>query len=206
MWHDLLYGLILGWGVAIPIGPMNIEIMRRNIRFGTRYGVAFSSGACSADLTYLILLSLGALPFLRYPMVFNVISILGAIVLAWFAWGTFKLKPHHADLAVNPEILKRFVGKDFAQGYLMTLTSPFTILFWASVSSQVTWLSKDHPHAWLFAGTGVLLGTFSWAFGFNAVLHHTKHKISDRWMNALNRLGGVMLLGFAIVGVARVFV
>ncbi len=31
----LLFGLLLGWGAAIPIGPMNLEIIRRNLRYGT---------------------------------------------------------------------------------------------------------------------------------------------------------------------------
>ncbi len=205
MLHDLLFGLVLGWGVAIPIGPMNIEIMRRNLRFGTRYGIAFGSGTCSADLTYLILLSLGALPFLHYPVVFNIISICGAFVLAWFAWGAFKMKPLNAELNVSPDILKRFAGKDFVQGYLMTITSPFTILFWASVSSQIVALSEINPHAWVFTGAGVLIGTYSWALGFNTVLHFTKHRISETLMHWLNRAGGVILLLFAVAGVVRVF-
>jgi threonine/homoserine/homoserine lactone efflux protein len=38
--HLLLFGILLGMGAAIPIGPINLEIIRRNLRFGTSFGIA----------------------------------------------------------------------------------------------------------------------------------------------------------------------
>ncbi len=33
--HFLIFGLLLGLGAAIPIGPVNLEIIRRNLKDGT---------------------------------------------------------------------------------------------------------------------------------------------------------------------------
>ena len=69
MLNLFIFGLFLGWGAAIPIGAINLEIIRRNLRFSTASGLAFGLGACVADVTYLVLLSVGILQFLNYPFV-----------------------------------------------------------------------------------------------------------------------------------------
>lgn len=56
--HVYFLGVLVGFGVAIPIGPMNLEIIRRNLNFGLSSGLSFGVGIISADLTYLLLLNL----------------------------------------------------------------------------------------------------------------------------------------------------
>ena len=90
--HALILGLLLGWGAAIPIGPMNLEIIRRNLTYGTRYGVALGLGVCSADITYIALLSFGALVVLNHPLPLAIIGFIGSIILAWFGYNALRLK------------------------------------------------------------------------------------------------------------------
>src|SRR5688500_17340934 len=88
--HFLLMGILLGMGAAIPIGPVNLEIIRRNLRFGTPYGIVLGLGACTADVTYLFLLSIGALSLLQYPHVLKTFGLGGSLLLAWFAISAFR--------------------------------------------------------------------------------------------------------------------
>ena len=74
--HLFILGLILGWGAAIPIGPINLEIIRRHLSFGMIFGIAYGLGACIADLCYLILLMSGALILLQHPLVLKIIGII----------------------------------------------------------------------------------------------------------------------------------
>lgn len=205
IWHGILFGLFLGWGAAIPIGPMNVEIIRRNLRLGVRYGLAFAAGACVADLVYLVLLSLGLLVFLKERLVMHVITVIGSCVLLYFAYGALLMKPD-ATLKDVAKKASQHLARHGASGCLLTLLNPYTVIFWLSVSAQIAALESDHKGVLLWAGLGVLLGTFSWAFGLNAVLALTRHKISGRSMRALNIAGGVVLFVFAGVGFYRVLV
>jgi len=98
MWHLLFLGVILGWGAAIPIGPMNLEMARRNLRFGTSYGFALGLGACTADLTYIVLITSGALVLLHHPLTLKIVGVVGAFVLAWFGLQAIKTS---VDVSLN---------------------------------------------------------------------------------------------------------
>lgn len=205
MLHEIIFGLLLGWGAAIPIGPMNLEIIRRNLQLGTIYGMALGVGACTADLTYIILMSLGALSILSHPLILKIIGILGGLILAWFGFSALRLNSQ--SLAEkNPSTHNDKISplwRHTLEGYLLTLINPFTVLFWSSVSAQIAINAHTQGHGALFTALGVLLGTLSWSFGLNTVLHFTRHRLSGRFMHLLNIIGGSILLVFAAVGLTR---
>lgn len=205
MLQEFIFGLLLGWGAAIPIGPINLEIIRRNLRFGTPAGVGLGFGAGFADVTYLSLLSFGALQILVHPLVIKIIGIIGALILAWFGFSALiKAAPQSAS-AIKEHRAKRSFIRNLLEGYVLTLLNPMTLIFWSSISATLAVKTHEIPHAIIYAGIGVLCGTLSWSNGLNIFVHFTRHKLSNRAMQILNIVGGVILLGFAIVGLWRAF-
>lgn len=198
--HFLFVGILLGMGAAIPIGPVNLEIIRRNLRFGTSYGVMLGLGACGADVTYLLLLCAGALTLLQYPQVLRAIGFLGAFVLAWFGISAFRSSKASTKEHVlpSPSLLRYGV-----EGYIITLINPYTILFWASISSQISITAVHHLYAIFFIGAGVIIGTVGWVVVLNGLLHFTRHHLSATVMTWLNYIGGFILLCFAAMGILR---
>lgn len=204
MWHPLFLGLLLGWGAAIPIGPMNLEIIRRNLRYGALTGFSMGLGACIADVTYLILLSVGAFAILRHPLILNIVSILGALLLLYFALAIFKQKPSPREEIASPP-KKAYYGWHIMQGYFLTLVNPYTILFWASVSAQVAVMSKGSHVAAIAMGVGVTLSTVSWISALNIAIHKVRHKLSTKTIHVLNYVGATLLLIFAGMSFYHVF-
>lgn len=196
MLHGIIVGVVMGWGAAIPVGPVNLEIARRNLHLGTRAGLVFGSGACLADLTYLALLSLGAMVFLEHPLVLAVMGLLGSFILLWFAYKAMVAKAGEDKRPKN-------TNTNLLDGYLMTLINPYTILFWASITSQLSLLNKNQDSTLMLAGFGLLLGVFSWILLFSFILHHGKTKISGQFTQRLNRFGGGILILFAVVGIIK---
>ncbi len=199
--HLLLIGILLGMGAAIPIGPVNLEIIRRNLRFGTPYGIVTGLGACGADITYLVLLCLGALVLLQYPDVLRVFGLAGSLILAWFAIGAFRSKPitEGVDKSLMPSLFRYGI-----EGYAITMINPYTVLFWASVSSQISLNALSNSNALILAGTGVIIGTVSWVLFLNGLIHFTRHKLTPTAIKWLNYTGGMILLGFALLGMVKV--
>ncbi|MCX7123278.1 MAG: LysE family translocator [Gammaproteobacteria bacterium] len=195
MSHLYLFGLLIGWGVAIPIGPMNLEIIRRNLGFGLPSGLSFGLGIVSADFTYLLLLNLGILAVLVHTRVIMLpIGILGSLILFWFAIKTLRMNPPTTQ---SKRLKAEPLWRQTRDGYLLTLLSPFTILFWASMSSEIA-VSSTGPHSMLFMGLGIMSGVISWMLGLNTALYFTGHRLSPRLMHLLNRSGGIILLAFAL--------
>jgi L-lysine exporter family protein LysE/ArgO len=198
----VLIGILLGFGAAVPIGPVNLEIIRRNLHYGTAYGIALGLGACTADVTYLVLLSFGVLSFLNEPQILKYVGIGGSLILAWFAYGAFKTNTTVVTKhAPTPSLLRYLL-----EGFIITLLNPITILFWASISSQISIIGLDNSlYAILLTGLGVMIGTITWILSLNTALHFTRHRLNARTMQLLNYLGGIILLGFSLFGLIKAF-
>ena len=198
--HLFFYGLMLGLGAAVPIGPINLEMMRRNLKYGTASGIFLGLGACSADVTYVILLCAGALVLLTHPFILNTIGVLGALLLFWFGYQAFFLS---AKLEKNLAP-KKSLPQSIMEGFLLTFVNPYTILFWMSVSAQLLLVTHGKNLAVLIAAVGVIIGTLSWGIFYNVILKFTRHKLSQNVIQLLNRLGGIVLWGFAFYGLYHV--
>ena len=197
--HLLLTGILLGWGAAIPLGPINVEMIRRNLLFGTRSGLGIAFGATLADTCYILLILGGILVFLNRPIILEVVGFAGAFVLAWFAYKSLTAKP----LQMENRLQQRNFFHTVLAGFLMTLLNPFTIIFWSSISSQIASYAVGKHDAVFLATLGVIIGTLSWSLSLNTTLHFTRHKIKPSIMRMLNIIGGLILLGFAITGIAH---
>jgi L-lysine exporter family protein LysE/ArgO len=202
MLHFFLIGLLLGWGAAIPIGPINVEVIRRNLSLGTYSGISFGLGACSADVTYLFLLSAGLLLFLNHGMVLQIISLIGAGILMWFGYQAFRTKNSSSE---NLVLVPQPLWQQYLHGYLLTLLNPFTVLFWSSVSALIVVLGKQGDVVMGLLGGGVLIATMSWIIGLNLVLHFTRHRFSNKVVVLLNKIGGVFLLMVALFSLVHTF-
>jgi len=194
--QTFILGLLLGLGAAVPMGPVNIEIMRRNLTYGWSAGVTLGLGACAADLCYILVLSLGLLSILHYPLILGSLGMAGSLVLAWFAYGAFRLSTTPTN---GHEVPRKSPLRSFIEGLAMTLVNPFTVLFWMSVSAQLASLSGQ-SHSIGFAAAGVILGTVSWIAVYNTMLHMTRKRITPHIRKILNVIAGLVLVGFAIYG------
>lgn len=206
--HMLFYAITLGLGAAIPIGPVNLEIIRRNLRYSTKAGILLGFGASCTDLTYVVFLCLGAMTLLNHAIILNSIGIIGSFILAWFGYSALRHSTPGGD-ADNDNAAKNnqpALWKNWRDGYLMTALNPMTILFWTSVSSQVASLSHQNGQALWFMAIGIIIGAFGWALGLNTVLHHTRHRISNNIMLRMNQLGGVLLIALATFGLIRALI
>ena len=204
MFHLLFTGLLLGWGAAAPIGPLNLEIIRRNLNFGFLSGLALAIGASSGDVTYLSLLSVGDLALLKHTLIQRMFSFIGACILGWFGYQALFKTPSENHSIHHPPKSYKSIWRHAVEGYLLVLVNPYTVLFWLSVSSQVALLGGTHKSA-LFLGCGVILGVFSWALGINIFIHRLKHKLSSKSMYLINRLGGLIIVGFSLFFLYRAF-
>lgn len=66
---DIIRNIILGISLAAPIGPVNIEVIRRGLNFGFFPAFLLSIGAASADTTYLLLIYFGLSSFIKVPII-----------------------------------------------------------------------------------------------------------------------------------------
>lgn len=171
----LINGLILGWSVAWPPGPINAEIIRRGLIPKSEGGGFWRAwqvglGACLGDFLWAFVVAVGAGALLNRPTVrlilgaisFVLLLILAAIFSA-AAWKAFR-RGSNANVADSSAKLKtqRLRG-GFWLGLFFAASSPWNIGFWlAVVGSQQTSTAVSSIIGSLFLACAVVLGAVTW--------------------------------------------
>jgi threonine/homoserine/homoserine lactone efflux protein len=172
-WHYLLYnGIFLGLAVAVPIGPINIEIARRTLRQSQRAGLTLGLGAVSGDVTWSIITGLALLPFLRHQWLLRGLGIAGGVFLVYLAYLCLRSasKTHEMGEGAAISVPLRI---HFRTGFLMALLSPYNLIFWlVSVPATVATLTRDPRRDLPWVAAGVAIGAFSWCAVFSTIVHH----------------------------------
>lgn len=186
---SFITGILLGLGVAIPIGPLNILIMNYSLSSFGR-GFALGMGAMSADILYFVLLSLGVLVVFDNPWIFKSIAIFGAIFLLYMAWACYK---NASKMLAKISCAER--GESLLACYLKGLglnsINPFIIGFWLSLSSVVASSAN-----WMIATLGVLLALFAWVLGLSIVTSLARRIISAKVARIFSYVSAVLMLFF----------
>lgn len=185
-----LKGLVLGYGAAIPIGPINIMIMNYALQSYLK-AIVFGAGAMSADVFYLILMSLGLLAFLHQPYILNVVGIFGGLFLLFIAYGMFS---HTTEIKKTKEAnSKRGFLSLYAKGFILTLLNPYTIGFWLSIAT-LSVSSKEHLYIIIF---GLVFAIISWISLMPYFVYKNKHFISKKTSNIISKVGSLIIAIFA---------
>ena len=81
--YTLLQNILLGLSLAAPIGPVNVEIIKRGLNSGFKQAFLTGAGAMCADATYLILIFFGLTSFLNFDFMKIFLGIAGSIILIY---------------------------------------------------------------------------------------------------------------------------
>ena len=126
----LLRGLVIGFSIAAPVGPIGALCMRRTLTEGRAFGLVSGLGAASADAIYGCIAGFG-LTFVSAFLVGHQLwlRLLGGAFLCYLGVKTLLTKPTEEGATAKGKTLIGAYGSTF----LLTLTNPMTILSFAAV-------------------------------------------------------------------------
>ncbi|MBS0622598.1 MAG: LysE family transporter [Verrucomicrobia bacterium] len=191
-----LKGIILGFAIAAPVGPIGILCIRRTLQFGRFSGLFSGLGAAVADLIYAIIAAFG-LTFLSNFLIAEQfwLQLVGGGFLLYLGWRTFFAKVHDK----TREIPHTTLLHDFVSTFFLTLTNPMTIFAFLAIFAGLGLYSTQDgylPAALLVAG--VLLGSATWWLLLSEGVTLFRKKISQNTMLWINRVAGIMIVAFGI--------
>jgi L-lysine exporter family protein LysE/ArgO len=196
---DIVSGILLGFGAAVPIGPVNVEIARRALRSGFRAGASLGFGAVTVDMAYAVLSALGVRPLMGNRVAVAVLTVTSIAILLYLgamslraAWRSTKTDAAQ-QLDVAPA---QAVHTSYVTGLLMTALNPMTLAFWFLVVPALP-VATDMVSLIL----GVFVGTAVWVLGFSSLLAWLGRGRRSLWITIADAVGGFVLLGFAALAV-----
>ncbi len=193
-------GIGLGLAIAAPIGPVNIEIIRRGLRNGFLPAFLVGCGSTSADLFYVLLVYLGVAPLSRQPFFRIPLDAAAAVVLGVLAWQSYREARGLVSLPGDAAARAGDTGRSaLASGFLITLTNPMTIVFYFSLFGGAVARLHDAPRSiHLLYVASVILGCLIWSFLLAALLGWGHKRLGPRAIRAIGAGSALALAYFAV--------
>lgn len=195
-WGLFIKGFIIGFSIAAPVGPIGILCIQRTLLSGNIHGLATGLGAATADALYGFVAAFG-LTFISDFLVDQSIwfRLIGGLFLCYLGVKAFSNKPPAQSIAMTYNTVYSAYGTSF----LLTLTNPMTILFFAGIFAGLGVVSESiHYAAAGLMVIGVFSGSAAWWFFLSAATGILRHKISERKLALVNKISGVVILVFGI--------
>jgi threonine/homoserine/homoserine lactone efflux protein len=193
--YFLLKGLLIGFAIAAPVGPIGVLCIRRTLADGRLVGFLSGLGAATADMFYgaVAVFGLTAVQDILVGQQFR-LHLLGGLFLLYLGARTFFNKP--AEKAALTDS-KRGLFSAYLSTLGLTLTNPATIISFTVIfagifpaSSIVRGLSS------VALVLGVFLGSAAWWLTLSGTVGFFRERFTPAWMTWVNRLAGVIIFGF----------
>ncbi|MCL2474413.1 MAG: LysE family transporter [Alphaproteobacteria bacterium] len=201
-------GLLIGFLIAAPVGPVGLLCIRRTIQNGIVTGLATGLGAAIADGLFGAIAVLGVTAVLAFITDYSAtIRILGGLIIAFAAWHTWFDKPK--QVAEPKRVFQRLISfakkhahiKETvtAKGLLsamtsslaITLTNPLTLFGTLAVVGTVGSVSKTIDEGIMIVG--IFVGSALWWMFLSVSVGLFRHLFTEDRIIILNRFTAVFL-------------
>jgi len=195
-------GLLIGFSIAAPVGPIAILCIKRTITSGRVYGLASGLGAASADAVYgsIAAFSLTIISnFLIHQQ--NWLRLFGGVFLCYLGVKTLISVPEFSTAQAR----RLNLLNAYASTFFLTLTNPLTILFFAAIFAGLGLVKLQATYTSAISiVSGVFLGSSSWWLFLSWAVHLLRGRIQTTGLLWVNRLSGLIILGFGIAALIGV--
>ena len=205
-----LNGIILGWSVAWPPGPINAEMIRRSLLPPSAGGGFWSAwplglGATSGDFCWALGVTAGAGALMNTPKVRFILGIISLVLLlflaciyaigAWRAAHAYRRSSLTNELSIRSSRRRR---GGFFLGFTLALASPFNIGFWLAVIGSQQKNSHTVLSSLALAGS-VVLGALTWTLVLClAVRRGARIFARPSWQILTQALTAAVMIYFAV--------
>ena len=193
--HLLLKGIVIGFAIAAPVGPIGALCIRRTLADGRLVGLASGLGAAAADAICGAMAAFGLTAVSAFLVGQRLwLGLVGGVFLLYLGVSTFVARPASATHPPSPSGLLKAYGSTF----VLTLSNPVTILAFAAIFAGLgVTAGGDHGQAALLV-LGVFLGSAAWWVILSAGVSASRGWFNESGMRWVNRVAGIVIAAFGV--------
>ncbi|MCV9884164.1 LysE family translocator [Metabacillus halosaccharovorans] len=193
---SILVGYIfLGLSLAAPIGPVNSARLDKGIKNGFWHAWIVGAGSMIADAIFMLFVYLGMVNFLDIPFVQIFLWLFGGFILLYSGFESI-LGVNRVNLTYSRK--KDSLSKCFFTGFMMSITSPLSILFWLGIYGSV--LAKTAHESstsqLLIYSCMIFVGLTLWDIFVAGLTTGFRKLLNDTSLKIISIISGLSLLGF----------
>lgn len=193
----LLTGLVLGFSIAAPVGPIGVLCIRRTLADGRLAGFVSGLGAATADAFYGAVAGFG-LTAISSALVSQQLWLraVGGLFLLYLGLKTLRSLPGDRPAAARG---RRGLAGAYASTLALTLTNPMTILSFVAIFAGLG-LGAGGTTAGgaLMLVLGVFLGSALWWLCLSAGVGLFRLRLGPRTLRWANVLSGAIIIAFGV--------
>jgi threonine/homoserine/homoserine lactone efflux protein len=198
----LVKGVVLGFSIAAPVGPIGVLCIRRTLAYGRGLGLATGLGAATADAIYGSIAAFG-ITFVSTLLIAQQtwLRLLGGAFLCYLGIRTLMA----ASSPVEGSVQREGLGGAYISTFLLTITNPLTIISFAAVFAGLgVSTGGDYGSAALMV-VGVFSGSALWWFMLSGGISLFRAKFSLQGLSWVNRVSGGIIMAFGVLALASLF-
>jgi threonine/homoserine/homoserine lactone efflux protein len=185
----ILRGIVLGLSITAPVGPTNVEVIRRGAREGWKSSAAFCLGVMVALILYLLLVVFG-LSFLTESVVFNtILRLFGVVVLAYLAYSSIKEFFAGTNVDLNAGVGS---NKHFVPGIVLTISNPAVLLLWMGIMGADLAGSGASLVEGLLLSSGILIGVAVFFTFLTVLIRFGRRFLQQRYLRYVSLAAGIV--------------
>jgi threonine/homoserine/homoserine lactone efflux protein len=192
-----LRGLVIGFSIAAPVGPIGVLCIRRTLADGRLSGLVSGLGAATADMLYGCVAGFG-LTFISSFLVGQQLwlRLFGGLFLLYLGIKTLLSKPaEQAAKAGGTGLLSAYVST-----FVLTVTNPLTILSFVAIFAGLGLANTNGSYASaLILVLGVFLGSALWWLLLVGGVGLFRSKFNTQGLLWVNRISGTIITVFGVV-------
>ncbi|WP_338786974.1 LysE family transporter [Metabacillus sp. FJAT-53654] len=193
----LISYIFLGLSLAAPIGPVNSARLDKGIKNGFWHAWIVGAGSMVADALFMLMVYLGMVQFLGIPIVQIFLWLFGGFILIYSGTESI-LGVNKVNLTYTRK--KDSLSKCFLTGFIMSVTSPLSILFWLGIYGSI--LAKtaqtNGTSQLLIYSCMIFIGLTLWDIFVAGLTTGFRRFLNDESLKAISIISGISLLGFGL--------
>jgi threonine/homoserine/homoserine lactone efflux protein len=193
-----LKGLLLGFSIALPVGPIGALCIRRTLADGRHTGLVSGLGAATADGFYGAIAGFGLTAISNLLVAQqNWLKLIGGAYLCYLGVRTFLTQP----AAQAAQVTGKGLFKAYTSTLFLTLTNPATILSFALIfgSLGLGMTAKQDYSAAASLVAGVPVGSALWWLTLSGGVSLLRSRCTPAVLLWVNRVAGILIAGFGIL-------
>jgi len=197
----LIKGIVIGFSIAAPVGPIGVLCIRRTLSEGRTAGLLSGLGAATADALYGCVAGFGMTWMARALMgQRDALRLIGGGFLLYLGAKSFATRPVEEGAAPREGGLASAYGSTFA----LTLANPMTILSFMGVFAGLGLGSSDGTFtSAAVLVLGVFIGSSLWWCVLSGSVGLLRGRLQAGAMRWVNRLSGIVIAAFGADQIAR---
>lgn len=189
--------ILLGFTLAAPIGPVNSARLDKGIKNGFWHAWVVGAGSMIADGIFMLMVYLGMVHFLEIPIIQIFLWLFGGFVLIYTG-----IESIAGANSINLDNLrgKDSLAKCFLTGFIMSITSPLSILFWLGIYGSVLakTVQMNGTSSLLIYSSMIFLGLTLWDILVAALTTGFRKFLKMGSLKAISVISGASLVGFGV--------